>query len=131
MVTGAVEPNYKVVEGWGVLPRGWSFTQIAGVAVDHLDNVYVFNRGLHPVIIFDEEGNFLNSWGEGVFGRPHGIYIGEDRHVYCADDGDHTIRKLTLDGELLFTIGTKDKPGADGDPFNRPTGVAVSPLGDI
>ena len=39
------------------------------VAVDRQDRVYVFNRGEHPMIVFDREGNFLRSWGEGVFTR--------------------------------------------------------------
>ena len=50
-------------------------------------------------------GKFLGSWGEGVFTRPHGITIHDDV-VYCADDTDHTVRELTLDGKLLLTLGT-------------------------
>ena len=61
-------------------------------------NVFVFNRGEHPVIVFDRQGRFLRSWGEGLFVRPHGITIGPDDAVYCVDDSDHTVRKFTPDG---------------------------------
>ena len=50
--------SYRPVEGWGRLPEGWSFVEATSVAVDANDNVHVFNRGEHPVIVFDREGKF-------------------------------------------------------------------------
>ena len=35
------------------------------MTVDSSDNVYVLNRGEHPVIVFDKHGNFVRSFGEG------------------------------------------------------------------
>jgi len=127
-------PAFRVLEGWGKLPEGWRYVEAAGVAVDSRDNVYVFNRGEHPLIVFDREGNFLRSWGEGLVGRAHGITIGPDDEVWLTDDGNHTIRKFTPEGKLLLTIGDPDKPATlqSGEPFNRPTHVALSPLtGDL
>jgi len=127
-------PAFRVLEGWGKLPEGWRYVEAAGVAVDSRDNVYVFNRGEHPLIVFDREGNFLRSWGEGLVGRAHGITIGPDDEVWLTDDGNHTIRKFTPEGKLLLTIGDPDKPATlqSGKPFNRPTHVALSPLtGDL
>ena len=127
-------PAFEVLEGWGRLPEGWRYVEAAGVAVDSKDNVYVFNRGEHPVIVFDREGNFLRSWGEGLVGRAHGITIGPDDLVWLTDDGNHTIRQFTPEGELLLTIGDPDKPATlqGGKPFNRPTHVALSPsTGDL
>ena len=127
-------PAFRVLEGWGRLPEGWRYVEAAGVAVDSRDNVYVFNRGEHPLIVFDREGNFLRSWGEGLVGRAHGITIGPDGEVWLTDDGNHTIRKFTPEGKLLLTIGDPDKPATlqSGKPFNRPTHVALSPLtGDL
>ena len=51
------------------------------------DSVYVFNRGEHPMVVFDREGNFITSWGEGVFSRAHGLHIDADDNLYCTDDG--------------------------------------------
>ena len=92
------EPRFEACEGWGVLPDGWRFVEVAGVATDSRDRVFVFNRGDHPVIVFDREGRFVGSWGEGLFVRPHGITIGPDDAVYCTDDFDHTVRKFTPEG---------------------------------
>jgi DNA-binding beta-propeller fold protein YncE len=131
VAVGSGKFTYHVVEGWGTLPAGWQFTQVAGVAVDSQDKVYVFNRSPHPVIIFDRDGRFLGSWGEGHFKTAHGICIGPDGNVYLADSADHTVKKFSLDGRLLTTLGTKDKPAEGGKPFNKPTDVWVGPNGDI
>jgi NHL repeat len=132
-VLGSGAFRYQVVENWAQLPDGWSMPDAAAVAVDSKDRVYVFNRGEHPMIVFDREGNFLRSWGEGIFERAHGIHIGPDESLYCTDDGDHTVRKCTLEGKILLTIGIPGKPSPymSGKPFHRCTHTALSPRGDI
>src|SRR5690348_18265300 len=92
VVLGSGEHRYRVVENWAKLPDGWEFRDVAAVAVDSKDCVYVFNRGQHPMMVFDRDGNFLRSWGEGLFGRAHGLHIDSDDTLYCTDDGDHTVR---------------------------------------
>jgi DNA-binding beta-propeller fold protein YncE len=121
--------RFEPIEGWGRLPEGWRYVEVAGVAVDSQDRVFCFTRGEHPVIVFDREGNFLRSWGEGLVRRAHGITIDADDTVWLTDDLHHTIRKFTPDGRLLLTIGDPDTPSAahGGKPFNRPTHVAICP----
>jgi len=131
LTAGMGEFTYEVAEGWGKLPEGWEFSRVAGVVVDSRDRVYVFNRSAHPMMVFDRDGKFLKSWGEGMFATPHGICIGSDDCIYLADSGNHTVRKFTTDGDLLMTLGTEGVEGADGSPFRRPTDVALSPSGEI
>jgi len=126
--------GYKPVEGWGTLPEGWSFVEATAVAVDDHDNVWVFNRGAHPVIVFDRNGAFKRSWGEGLIRRAHGITIGPDGTIWLTDDLHHTVRQFTPEGKLLLTLGDPDQPSSahGGKPFNRPTHVAISPrTGDV
>ncbi|HEX4986639.1 MAG TPA: peptidyl-alpha-hydroxyglycine alpha-amidating lyase family protein [Burkholderiales bacterium] len=132
-IVGSGNYRYKVIQDWAKLPDGWTFTDVAAVAVDRKDRVYVFNRGAHPMIVFDRDGNFLRSWGEGVFHRAHGLHIGPDESLYCTDDGDHSVRKCTLEGKVLLTIGIPGKPSPymSGEPFHRCTHTALSPRGDI
>ena len=95
-ILGSGEHRYRVVENWAKLPQGWTLTDVASVAVDSKDRIYVFNRGAHPMVVFDRAGNFIKSWGEGLFHRAHGLHIDADDNLYCTDDGDHTVRKCSV-----------------------------------
>lgn len=130
---GSGDYRYEVIENWGRLPDGWTFKEVAAVGVDKHDNVYCFTRGDHPVIVFDKNGNFQRSWGEGTFKRAHGVTIAPDDSIFLTDDGDHTVRKCTFEGKVLMTLGIPGKPAAyqGGEPFNRCTHVAFSPKGEI
>jgi len=121
--------KFSVIEGWGKLPDGWRYQEVAGAAVDKQDRVFCFTRSEHPVIVFDRDGGFLRSWGEGVVRRAHGITIDADDMVWLTDDLHHTVRKFTPEGKLLLTIGDPDKAAElhGGKPFNRPTHVAICP----
>jgi DNA-binding beta-propeller fold protein YncE len=127
--------RYESLQDWAKLPEGWSFIDASGVTVDSDDNVYVLNRGSHPVIVFDRDGNFVRSFGEGQFDqRAHGIHASPDDFIYTVNDNQHCIRKWTRDGKLVLTIGKEfdAAPKWSGRPFNRPTNMAVSPTtGDV
>lgn len=152
---GAGKYTYELVDGWAKLPEGWSFIDVGGLAIDSQDKVYVYNRGAHPVIVFDREGNLLSSWGEGLLRGAHGICVGTDGSVFltCTEPPaeDHAVYKYSSDGKLLLTLGNKDQPSdtgfvhtpgllmaesqhtieRSGPPFNLPTGVALSSSGEI
>jgi|SRR5579872_4368273 len=141
---GSGKYRYRAVPDWAKLPAGWSFIEVVGIACDSRDRVFVFCRGEHPVIIFERDGAFVGSWGEGLFVRPHGITIGPGDEVWCTDDKDHTVRKFSPEGKLLQTLGksgqrsdtgiegndyrTIKRPGA---PFNLPTNLAIAPTGEL
>jgi DNA-binding beta-propeller fold protein YncE len=136
--------GYEVDDRWAKVPSGWSWMEVAAVATDSQDRVYVFNRGEHPVAVFDREGTFLYSWGKELFARPHGIAIGPDDSVYCTDDLGHSVRKFTPEGTLLLSLGPGGTPsdtGATsmdyrtilraGPPFHYPTNVAITTEGEL
>jgi DNA-binding beta-propeller fold protein YncE len=118
---------------WAQMPGGGSLGDVPGVEVDAEDRVYAFTRGETPLVVFDRDGNVLTSWDRGGFDDPHGIRIGPDGSLWLTDDGDHTIRHCTLEGEVLQTIGTPGRPAPfmSGRPFNKPTNIAFGPQGDI
>ena len=129
--------RYEVIDGFFRRPKGWTFVEVADVGVDPDDNVYVFCRGTHPVMIFDKEGRFLDAWGEiggeHYFTFPHGLSVGRDGYVYTADSRDHTVRKWTNDGKLVLTLGSANQNATafSGKPFNRPAHATVASNGDI
>src|SRR6266446_9942277 len=102
IIVGTGDFKYRIIEDWAKLPDGWSFKEVGAVGVDGKDNVYVFNRGDHPVMVFDREGSFLRSWGEGQYPRAHGVHMGPDDSIYLTDDGGHFVRKCALDGKVLL-----------------------------
>jgi DNA-binding beta-propeller fold protein YncE len=141
MAKGLHKLEYEVVRGWEQLPEGWSFTEVAGVAVDSQDRVYVFCRGEHPVMVFDKEGKFLDAWGEGQFVRPHGIYMSARDELFLVDDEAHSVYQHGLDGSRKMKIGgTPSDTGFARDespvmqaagPFNWVTNVAMGPDGSL
>ena len=54
--------EYSVVEGWEQLPKGYAHRDVAGVAVDGENRVYLMCRGDHPVMVYDRKGRFLRPW---------------------------------------------------------------------
>ena len=120
---------------WETLPDGMTLHETPGVSVAADDTVYALTRNTeNPVIVFSPAGEFIRTFGAGTFtDRTHAILAAHDGHIYCADDGAHTITKWTAEGELLFTIGTPGEPAPrfSGDPFNRPTDMAVADDGSI
>ena len=143
MVTvGSGDFTYDVLDNWAKTPDGWSIGQ-AEPACDSQDRVYVFNRGDHPLMIFDREGNFLNEWGREYLTDAHGIFISGEDHVYLPVRESHAIVKCTLDGKPLMTMGVWDAPSDTGGarpdgtmwkaagPFNRCTDIALAPNGDL
>jgi DNA-binding beta-propeller fold protein YncE len=148
-MVGGGKYTYTVNEDWAHLPEGVEM-KAAAVAVDSQDRVYCFNRSPeHPILIFDRDGNFLSSWGAGVFVFPHAIRIDEQDLVWITDRDRGQFMKFTTDGQLLETIGTKGYrsdtgiPADDfssagwkkvthgGGPFNLPTDIAVAPSGEM
>jgi DNA-binding beta-propeller fold protein YncE len=133
---------YGVVEGWG--KHFYSpFVEVAGIAIDACDRVYILTRGIDPLFVFDSEGNFVKCWGRAYSSWPHGVCIGPDGLLYIAD-GDHTVKKLTPDGKLMMTLGKEYQPSDTGcidkdyrtikraaGPFNIPTDVSLDKEGNI
>ncbi|HVA91594.1 MAG TPA: peptidyl-alpha-hydroxyglycine alpha-amidating lyase family protein, partial [Chloroflexota bacterium] len=116
----------------------------AGVDIDTHDNVYVLTRGPSRVIVYNQAGTFLRSWGEDLFtARPHGLTVGPDDRVYCVDETNQCIYVFTTTGTLMETIGVTGvaaDTGYDGHtlgsirggpPFNLPTNLAVAPSGEL
>jgi len=122
---------HKLVPGWAQLPKGWNFGETSGVAVDRDDNVWVFNRGAHPVIEFDRNGRFLQSWGDGLFRTTHGIRVDPEGNIWGVDVKGHTVFKFSPEGRILMVIGRSPGTNETKDAFNEPTGIIFTPSLDF
>ena len=148
-VVGSGAYTYEVREDWARVPDGWEMPA-AAVTVDSQDRVYCFNRTPdHPIMVFDRDGNFLSSWGEGVFAFPHAIRVDEDDNLWTVDRDHGQALLFTNDGKPLREIGTRGyrsdtglgpedrdsqawrKVTRGGEPFNLPTDIALTPSGEM
>ena len=110
---GTGKYTYELVENWERLPQGWRLGQTA-IVTDSRDRVYLFNRSDHPLIVLDREGNYLTSWGEGVLTDAHGMYIDAEENIYLPVKDAHVVLKYSSEGNLLMTLGTRDRPSDTG-----------------
>ncbi len=123
---------YEYQPQWAQLPAGEAFQGPSAVAVDSQDRVYVFQRRGPPVMVFDQQGNFLSGWTrrDGLLEDAHHLYIGPDDSVYLADRDAHQVLKCTTDGGVLMALGNRYTAALQA-PFNHPSDIAVAPGGDI
>ena len=92
---------------WAKVPHGIWMREATSVAVDKNDNVFVFNRGNKPVLVFNQLGEVIDMWGndnppdkvriirdpygnasqfwDTWFNRPHAITIDHDDNVWLVD----------------------------------------------
>jgi hypothetical protein len=140
---GSGEYRYRFRRNWAKPPRWWNFGEVGQAgppqtcvkgAVAPNGDVYVLSRAAHPVMVFDAEGRFVTSWGEGEFSSfVHGMTIDPAGHVWIADSGLHTVTQHTADGRKLRTLGSPGaaSPTLYGKPFNMPTGIAFASTGEV
>jgi streptogramin lyase len=140
---GSGAHRYRFERAWAKLPRGWSFgnadpaarpprTALKGAVAANGD-VFVVSRSAHPVCVFDPAGNFVTSWGEGLYSDfVHALAIAPDGTVFVTDSGLHAIFHHQPDGTPIRTYGTPGMPSPTlyGNPFNMPTHIAFHPNGD-
>jgi sugar lactone lactonase YvrE len=136
-------PNpYHMVNDWAHTPRPWAATN--NVFVDPKDNVWVFDRcedkgcagsSVAPIWELSPDGKVLKNFGAGyVF--PHAVVPDKDGNIR-AIDGDarngkgNQVFKFSPDGRVLMTLGKAGQGGTGTDVFDRPTGIAFAPNGDI
>ena len=139
---GAGKFTYTYIQDWAKMPAGQSLGTISAIATDSQDRVYAFQRAEPPVVIFNRNGEFLSSWGNGNFVDPHGLFIKDDI-VYLTDREGSTAMRYTLDGKPLQIIGTLGEYSDTGcevtgavcprsaGPFNYITEMVPHPSGDL
>jgi DNA-binding beta-propeller fold protein YncE len=123
---------HKVVAGWARLPEGWNFGETSGVSVDRQDNVWVFNRGAHPVIQLDKTGKMLRAWKEVPVISSHGIKVDPSENVWLVDVRGHSVAKFDTAGRLQMILANAGRGPGDNETkyaFNQPTGLAFRPDG--
>jgi hypothetical protein len=146
-VVGSGEHTYEVHHDWGELPPSIRYGNTHGVCEDSQGRIYIHHtvhagsESHDTMVVFDEKGRFVTSWGSEFEGGAHGLHIrkeGRDEFLYLCDTRRAVVVKATLDGETVWSLGypqESDKYPLDGDgkPATKysPTNVAIAPNGDV
>jgi len=131
----APELDYVAVPNSVTLPDGVMPGASAAVAFDSKGHMFVFYRGPQPLMEFDADGKFIRNVGEGLsFRRAHGMRIDSQDNIWVTDVGAHVVMKLSPQGQVLLTIGTKGEAGdwnEQSHDLNEPNDLAIGRNGDI
>ena len=145
-MVGSGAHTYEVHHDWGELPSNIRYGNTHGVIEDSQRRIYVHHtvnassESSDSMVVFDDKGKFIKSWGKEFRGGAHGLHIqkeGSTEFLYLCDTRRGVVVKATLDGEEVFSLGYPDvseayKPGADGKkPKYSPTNLAIAPSGDL
>ena len=122
---------YHVDPSWPRLPKHWTLDETAGIAVSPQQNVLLFHRGPHPIIEFTPEGEFVRSFGDGIFPRPHGLRFDREGNLWAVDAASHTVVKLDAEGRVRMVLGRRGYAAEAPDRFNQPTDIAFSRDGSM
>src|SRR5262245_55159337 len=138
-------PKFEVDAFWPKpLPNNWAVGQVAGVAVDERDHVWIIQRPgsltrgeklaasnppaakccipAPPIIEFDSEGNVVQAWGGPGQGydwpkQEHGIRVDHQGFVWFGGNhrDDGFILKFSRDGKFVKQIGKAGPRKGDHD----------------
>lgn len=140
-ILGSGRHRYEWVSGWGKLPENVKLGSTHGaVQVDSQGLIYFNSDTENAIIVFDEAGKFIRSFGRewkasGEGNGTHGMMIrreGREDFIYLANLARHEFAKLDLKGEAVWVKGYPEKSGIyrDKNQF-KPTGIAVAPSGEF
>ena len=113
---------------------------VSAVAINSKGHLFAFQRnapGKPQLFEFDEHHALVRSIGDDVIGhqnKAHGMAIDADDNVWICDENGDTVMKLSPQGKVLLTLGTKGQRGDWNDSthlLNEPNDVIIGRNGDI
>ena len=136
-LTGQNDFVYKVDLDWGAKPANQDYigSTHGGVAVDKSGNVYVSTNATHGIIKYAPDGSILKTFGKET-STSHNLFLrteGDQEFIYAAFNGAGKVKKIDLDGNVIWSIdGPPDHPAYKvKKPRYKPTAVTVAPDGRI
>jgi DNA-binding beta-propeller fold protein YncE len=84
----------------------------SAVAADKNGNIYALHRPSEakppqdgdPIMVFDAKGNFLRSFGKGMYTIPHGIKVDPAGNVWTVDSSTSMVLKFSPEGKKLMEV---------------------------
>ncbi|MEC7584803.1 MAG: hypothetical protein VYE77_10840, partial [Planctomycetota bacterium] len=127
--------QYRWIEGWGQQPDKNLGSTHGCMVVDKQGRIFVNTDTEAAVVVFNSQGEIVETFGKEFRGGLHGMAIREEddeEFLYLAHTGRHEVVKTTLGGDVLWTLGYPEEAGIYKDANEyRPTAVAVAPDGGL
>jgi hypothetical protein len=103
------ELTVKATTDFLKLPNDVYFGEAVGVSLDSKGNIYVANRGKHPLMEFHPDGTFMRFIGEGldIYGAPHSVFLDPQDNIWYVDAETNLIVKLDQQTRLQMVFGKK------------------------
>ncbi|WBL14660.1 YIP1 family protein [Sutcliffiella sp. NC1] len=101
------------------------------VFIDDHDYIYIADSGTQLVTKFDEQGNELLKFGEGLLEQPQGVFVSHENHVYVADYAAEKVFRFSEDGELLKEYARPDSPLFGKRTTFKPQKISVDLRGNL
>jgi DNA-binding beta-propeller fold protein YncE len=104
-----------------------SFHTLHSVIMDGRERIVVTDTGNHVVYLFDQEGNFIKTFGNhgsgpGEFQRPTGIRADAQGRFWVTDRRNAEVDVFDGEGNYLFSVGERgDRKGQ----FTEPQGIYI------
>ncbi|MDB6052731.1 MAG: repeat containing protein [Verrucomicrobiales bacterium] len=140
-ILGSGEHTYECIHDWGELPSAYKYGNTHGVCEDAQGRIYIkhtVGKGSEKddaIIVFDDKGKFVKSWGAEFKGGAHGLHLSKEDNkefLYLCDTSRKLAVKTTLDGEVIWSLGVPDVSGLyNSSKEYTPTNIAVAPNGDF
>lgn len=120
------------------LPENWYLGEVAGLEFLPSGEMVVFNRGEHPLLIFNAKGELVREIGLGLFTTPHGLFVDKKGDIWTTDQSTHQVIKFDKTGDIKLILGRRNSPGSGWYDngyqlllLNAPSDVALDSKGNI
>ena len=118
------ERSFKPVESIGVKIDDKSLANPWGVAGNHLNEIFVSDMMNNRLVVLNEKGKFIRSFGQNQVNEPTGITIDKDGRSLVVSRGNNNIIRFNPSGEYVSTV---NKAGS----LKEPRGISLDSRGNI
>ncbi|KMK74821.1 hypothetical protein AB990_19610 [Alkalihalobacillus pseudalcaliphilus] len=115
----------------GLFGQGMDLMNPEDLYITSNNEVYIADSGNQVVFRLADNGDLLQSYGEGILQQPLGVFVDSENHVYVADYGHETVFKFSETGELLFEYTHPESPLFGTNSPYKPQKLSVDNRGNL
>jgi len=95
-----------------------------GVAVNDSNDMFVTDQGNDRIVVLNEKGEFIRSFGQNLVNLPTGICIDKEGRIFVANRHNNKIILFSSKGEYVTEVH-------DGRLLDEPRGISIDGQGNL